>query len=66
MKLTPVALVFKLMLWYDNEWSYSAQCLRVMAHMYKTNAAAKRLMTGRISPKISPNNSSINLTSQGS
>jgi len=53
---------FKLMLWYDNEWSYSAQCLRVMAHMYKTNAAAKRAMTGRVSPKIlSPASSYINL-----
>ena len=25
----------KLMLWYDNEWSYSAQCLRLVAHMHK-------------------------------
>ena len=54
------------MLWYDNEWSYSAQCLRIMSHMYKTNAVANRAMTGRISPKISPNNSYMNLTSQGS
>jgi len=53
---------FKLMLWYDNEWSYSAQCLRVMAHMYKINAAAKRAMTGRISPKgLSPASSSVNI-----
>jgi len=25
----------KVMLWYDNEWSYSAQCLRLVAHMHK-------------------------------
>jgi len=25
----------KVMLWYDNEWSYSAQCLRLVGHMHK-------------------------------
>jgi glyceraldehyde 3-phosphate dehydrogenase len=28
---------FKLMLWYDNEWSYSAQMIRMVEHMYKHN-----------------------------
>ncbi len=26
---------FKLMIWYDNEWSYSAQMIRLMNHVYK-------------------------------
>lgn len=29
---------FKLFLWYDNEWSYSAQLLKMMRHMCSTNA----------------------------
>lgn len=28
---------FKLMIWYDNEWSYSAQMIRLVEHMYKHN-----------------------------
>ena len=31
----------KLMLWYDNEWSYSAQMIRIMKHMYETNMMIK-------------------------
>ena len=25
--------IFKLMIWYDNEWSYSSQILRLVKHM---------------------------------
>jgi len=28
---------FKLMLWYDNEWSYSAQLVRLLENMYEYN-----------------------------
>jgi glyceraldehyde 3-phosphate dehydrogenase len=28
----------KLMLWYDNEWSYSAQMIRVMTHMFEMDS----------------------------
>lgn len=28
---------FKLMIWYDNEWSYSAQLVRLCEHMYEYN-----------------------------
>lgn len=28
---------FKLMIWYDNEWSYSAQLIRLVEHMAKYN-----------------------------
>lgn len=28
---------FKLMIWYDNEWSYVAQVIRLLNHMYKYN-----------------------------
>lgn len=28
---------FKLMIWYDNEWSYSAQMIRLVEHMYHYN-----------------------------
>jgi glyceraldehyde 3-phosphate dehydrogenase len=28
---------FKLMVWYDNEWSYSTQIIRMMKHMYDHN-----------------------------
>jgi glyceraldehyde 3-phosphate dehydrogenase len=28
---------FKLMIWYDNEWSYSAQLIRLVEHMAKHN-----------------------------
>jgi len=31
----------KLMLWYDNEWSYSAQMIRTMKHMYDVNMRIK-------------------------
>ena len=31
----------KLMLWYDNEWSYSAQMIRTMKHMYEVNTSIK-------------------------
>ncbi|GMI49176.1 hypothetical protein TrCOL_g6109 [Triparma columacea] len=51
----------KLMLWYDNEWSYSAQVLRVMGHMYRHNCKVKRVIMGRGSTKISPEHSSNNL-----
>jgi glyceraldehyde 3-phosphate dehydrogenase len=54
---------FKLMLWYDNEWSYSAQCLRIMKSMHQHNKHIERSVRGRVSPKISPNNSIVNLAS---
>jgi glyceraldehyde 3-phosphate dehydrogenase len=28
---------FKLMIWYDNEWSYSAQLVRIVEHMFAHN-----------------------------
>ncbi len=28
---------FKLMVWYDNEWSYSSQIIRLVQHMYEEN-----------------------------
>jgi glyceraldehyde 3-phosphate dehydrogenase len=28
---------FKLMVWYDNEWSYSSQVIRIVEHMYNMN-----------------------------
>ena len=31
----------KLMLWYDNEWSYSAQMIRTMKYMYEVNTSIK-------------------------
>ena len=31
----------KLMLWYDNEWSYSTQLIRMMKHMYNYNTKVK-------------------------
>ncbi len=31
----------KLMLWYDNEWSYSAQLIRLVEHMYEYNNQIK-------------------------
>lgn len=35
---------FKLMLWYDNEWSYSAQLIRTMEYMYKQNQCKKSIL----------------------
>ena len=32
---------FKLMLWYDNEWSYSAQVIRIIEYMYDYNNIIK-------------------------
>ena len=32
---------FKLMVWYDNEWSYSAQLIRFVQHMYTFNHTIK-------------------------
>jgi len=32
----------KLMLWYDNEWSYSAQMIKIMKHMYEVNTKIKQ------------------------
>jgi glyceraldehyde 3-phosphate dehydrogenase len=32
---------FKLMVWYDNEWSYSAQLIRLTEQMYKFNMSIK-------------------------
>jgi glyceraldehyde 3-phosphate dehydrogenase len=32
---------FKLMVWYDNEWSYSAQLIRLVEEMYKFNINIK-------------------------
>ena len=31
----------KLMLWYDNEWSYSSQLIRLVEHMYEYNTRIK-------------------------
>ena len=31
----------KLMLWYDNEWSYSTQLIRILKHMYNYNTKVK-------------------------
>ena len=28
---------FKLMIWYDNEWSYSAQLIRLLEYIYSKN-----------------------------
>jgi len=32
---------FKLMVWYDNEWSYSAQMIRLAQHMFSYNNTVK-------------------------
>ena len=32
---------FKLMVWYDNEWSYSAQMIRIVQHMFSYNNIVK-------------------------
>ena len=32
---------FKLMVWYDNEWSYSAQMIRLVQHMFSFNNTVK-------------------------
>ena len=32
----------KLMLWYDNEWSYSAQMIKIMKYMYEVNTKIKQ------------------------
>jgi glyceraldehyde 3-phosphate dehydrogenase len=32
---------FKLMLWYDNEWSYSSQLIRLVEHMFDYNNTIK-------------------------
>jgi glyceraldehyde 3-phosphate dehydrogenase len=34
---------FKIMLWYDNEWSYSAQLIRLVENMYQHNISRKQL-----------------------
>lgn len=33
---------YKLMIWYDNEWSYSAQMIRMMKHMISFSSIQKR------------------------
>lgn len=45
----------KLMVWYDNEWSYSAQLIRLVQHMYIVNQQVK--------PKYYMEN--INMTNKG-
>lgn len=42
----------KLMVWYDNEWSYSAQLIRLVEKMFRTNQKPK----SNISPKYYMNN----------
>lgn len=32
---------YKLMIWYDNEWSYTAKTIELVEHMYKTNKHQK-------------------------
>jgi glyceraldehyde 3-phosphate dehydrogenase len=34
---------YKLMIWYDNEWSYSAQMIRMMKHMVGFSSSTKKL-----------------------
>lgn len=34
---------FKLMIWYDNEWSYSAQLIRLVEKMYQYNISSRQL-----------------------
>ena len=34
---------FKLMLWYDNEWSYSTQLIRLVEKMYQHNISVNKL-----------------------
>ena len=46
---------FKLMVWYDNEWSYSAQLIRLVEHMYIVNQEVK--------PKYYMEN--LNITNKG-
>jgi hypothetical protein len=41
----------KMMLWYDNEWSYSAQCLRVMSSMFEVNLA-KKTQVFKLAPEL--------------
>ena len=35
---------FKLMIWYDNEWSYSAQVIRLLSHIIKFNKEKNNLI----------------------
>jgi glyceraldehyde 3-phosphate dehydrogenase len=35
---------FKLMIWYDNEWSYSAQLIRLVQSMYNKNSCLNPLL----------------------
>jgi glyceraldehyde 3-phosphate dehydrogenase len=46
---------FKIMIWYDNEWSYSAQVIKLVEYMYKFNSQIKLL-----SDSIPTNNSISN------
>lgn len=45
---------FKFFLWYDNEWSYSAQLIRLCESMYNYNIAGKNILN---SVNIQPNES---------
>ena len=43
---------FKLMIWYDNEWSYSAQVIRTLQSMHKFNTTVQQCITNNtIKPK---------------
>jgi glyceraldehyde 3-phosphate dehydrogenase len=44
---------FKLMIWYDNEWSYSAQLVRLCEQMYKFNN--NNLQTNQIKQSVQIN-----------
>jgi glyceraldehyde 3-phosphate dehydrogenase len=43
---------FKLMIWYDNEWSYSAQVIRTLQSMHKFNTTVQQyIINNTIKPK---------------
>jgi len=52
----------KLMLWYDNEWSYSAQMIRIMEHMaeYDEKQAAPKPVKFDLAPQMSIRNLHLN------
>lgn len=50
---------FKLMLWYDNEWSYSAQLIRLVENMYQHNISRNELKKYYHMKNINFNNKSV-------
>lgn len=52
MKMSPYE--YKFTIWYDNEWSYSAQALRLLNHMYTVNnVKSSKKESVHIPPKYS-------------